>query len=81
MSKHKFAVFIGRLSPYHLGHEVLLSKAFEVAEKVIVILGSHNRAKNIKNPWSSSERQEMVELTLTEEQKSNIQFIKMKDYL
>lgn len=79
--KHKFAVFIGRFSPIHLGHVALLNKALEVAENVIVVIGSHNRAKNIKNPWSSLERQEMIESCLSEENKARTSFVFMNDYL
>jgi bifunctional NMN adenylyltransferase/nudix hydrolase len=81
MKKHEFAIFIGRFSPFHLGHKVLLDKALEVAEKVVVVLGSHNRAKNIKNPWSSEERKHMIELALTSDEKSRVNFVFMNDYL
>lgn len=79
--KHQFAVFIGRFSPFTLAHQILLKKALEVAEKAIVVIGSHNRARDIKNPWSSDERQAMIELALSPEEKEKITFVKLKDYL
>jgi bifunctional NMN adenylyltransferase/nudix hydrolase len=79
--KHQFAVFIGRFSPFTLAHQILLKKALEVAEKAIVVIGSHNRARDIKNPWSSDERQAMIELVLSPEEKGKIIFVKVKDYL
>lgn len=79
--KHEFAVFIGRFSPIHLGHLEILKKGFELAEKIVVVLGSHNRANNIKNPWSSDERMKMILASLTLEEANKVSFVKMKDYL
>ncbi len=81
MKKHEFCIFIGRFSPFHLAHKVLLDKALEVAEKVVVVLGSHNRAKDIKNPWSSVERSEMIRSCLTEEEQERVSFCPMNDFL
>lgn len=81
MKKHEFAVLIGRFSCFHLGHAQIVARGLEVAEKLIIVVGSHNRASNIKNPWNSSERIAMIEAALTEEEKSKITFVKMKDYL
>lgn len=79
--KHEFAVFIGRFSPFHLGHYDILKKGLDLAEKVVVVLGSHNRARNIKNPWSTEERIAMINASLTDDEKSRVIFVGMKDYL
>jgi len=79
--KHEYAVFIGRFNPFHLGHLQILKKGFEIAEKVVVVLGSHNRATNIKNPWNSRERMEMIENVAFAEKLGSINFVLLKDYL
>lgn len=79
--KHEFAVFIGRFNPFHLGHLEILKKGLELAERVVVVLGSHNRATNIKNPWTSAERIEMISACLPESELSKVSFVLLKDYL
>jgi bifunctional NMN adenylyltransferase/nudix hydrolase len=60
MSKLKFAFLIGRFQPFHLGHKHLIDVGLERAEKVIVLVGSSNIARSIKNPWTFAERKEMI---------------------
>lgn len=79
--KHEFAIFIGRFSPFHLGHNVILKRGLEIAEKVVVVLGSHNRAKNTKNPWTTDERIAMINVSLSDDERKRIIFVGMKDYL
>jgi len=81
MKKYGFCVFIGRFSPFHLAHSELLNETLNIADNVIVVLGSANRARDIKNPWSVSEREEMIKSSLSEEDAKRIHFIRMRDYL
>lgn len=56
-----YAVFIGRFQPYHLGHRAVIQRAQSLASrKVIVLIGSANQARNIKNPFSYNERLQMI---------------------
>lgn len=79
--KHKFAIFIGRFSPFHLGHLDVIKQALSKAEQLIILTGSHNRARNIKNPWSSEERATMILSALSTEEKKCTKIIAIKDYL
>ncbi len=47
---------------------VTKQEALKIAKKVVIILGSHNKASTIKNPWSTMERSQMIDATLTEEE-------------
>lgn len=58
--KYRVAVYIGRFQPFHNGHLSTLKKAQELADKVIVLVGSSNVAPNSKNPWSFVHRGEMI---------------------
>jgi bifunctional NMN adenylyltransferase/nudix hydrolase len=78
---HEYAIVIGRFQPFHLAHKQLLEKAFEVASRVIIILGSHAAAQTSKNPWTSQERIKMIESALTQEQSDRITFLPVRDYL
>lgn len=57
----KVSIYIGRFSPFHNGHAEVLNRARRVSDLVIVLIGSANKAKNPKNPWSFDERAKMIE--------------------
>lgn len=81
MKNFEYSIFIGRFQPFHLAHYKLLQKALGAADNVIIVVGSHNRAINIKNPWTSEERETMIRTALSEEENARIKFIFMRDYL
>jgi bifunctional NMN adenylyltransferase/nudix hydrolase len=62
MSQKQFdyLVFIGRFQPFHVGHQEVLDKALQLADKVIVLVGSANQPRTIKNPFSFAERRQMI---------------------
>ncbi len=55
--KYKNALLIGRFQPFHLGHLYLINKALEVAEKVVIGIGSAN-IYDSDNPldWKTREK-------------------------
>jgi len=57
----QLSVFIGRFSPFHLGHEEVLFRALQSSEVVLLLIGSANQARNTKNPFTGQERQAMVQ--------------------
>jgi bifunctional NMN adenylyltransferase/nudix hydrolase len=81
MEEFDFCVFIGRFSPFQKAHKFILDRALSVSEKVVIVIGSCNTARTIKNPWSADERQEMITAALTPEFLSKVMFIHMGDYL
>lgn len=56
----QLTVFIGRFSPFHLGHEEVLLRALESSEVVLLVIGSAHQARNIKNPFTGQERKDFV---------------------
>lgn len=85
VKKYNKAVFIGRMQPFHNGHKVNIEKALEIAEKVIVILGSSKRSRSPKNPFSDAERVLMISGAFSEApnpvQLSRIEFKLIPDSL
>ena len=77
----EYAIVIGRFQPFHLAHKQLLDKAYEVASRVIIILGSHQAAQTSKNPWTSQERIDMIVSGLSDDQNSRTTFLPVRDYL
>ena len=55
-----YLVFIGRMNPFHLGHEEVIAKALKMADNVIILIGSANQPRNIKNPFTFDERKAMI---------------------
>lgn len=58
--KYDYAVVIGRFQPYHVGHERVLKFAAQQARTVIALIGSCDKHRSPKNPFTFSERQLMV---------------------
>jgi bifunctional NMN adenylyltransferase/nudix hydrolase len=81
MKDFEYCVFIGRFQPFHLAHKEILNEALKRAEKVVVVIGSHNKAPDIKNPWSSDKRAQMIYSSLCSEDSKRIYPIYMRDYL
>lgn len=90
--EYKVAVFIGRFQPFHNEHLNVLNKALEIADKVLVVIGSYRVAPNTKNPFTYEERVEMITSlikhtktnpdgsTLTTGEHSRVHFIPVRDY-
>jgi bifunctional NMN adenylyltransferase/nudix hydrolase len=60
MSKVDFGVFIGRFQPLHLGHEHVIARTLEQVERLIVLVGSANVARDPRNPFTYAEREAML---------------------
>lgn len=58
--KANLAIYIGRFQPFHSGHEHAIKKGFELAHNVLVLVGSTGGPRTIKNPWTFSERQNLI---------------------
>ena len=65
--KADFAVFIGRFQPLHIGHQHVIGQALAAAERVIVLIGSSDFARSIRNPFTLEERRRFLELTYRHE--------------
>jgi len=58
--RYDTAVVIGRFQPMHKAHEHLIREALQVADKVIVLVGSAMLPRTYKNPWTYQEREAMI---------------------
>ncbi|AVH84951.1 hypothetical protein RsoM2USA_22 [Ralstonia phage RsoM2USA] len=58
--KYDLLVLIGRFQPIHDGHISLIEKAYSMAEEVLVIIGSTGIPRDIDNPFTFSERAQMI---------------------
>ena len=60
MTKADFGVFIGRFQPLHSGHEHVIRQALEQVQRLIVLVGSANVARDPRNPFTFDERAAML---------------------
>jgi bifunctional NMN adenylyltransferase/nudix hydrolase len=60
----EYLVFIGRFEPFHNGHAAVARAALSKARKLIVLIGSAGTPRTSRNPWTASERAEMVRAAL-----------------
>jgi bifunctional NMN adenylyltransferase/nudix hydrolase len=61
MSKqYEVAIVIGRMHPVHNGHMHLISEAFKIAHRVLVLLGDTGGPRTIKNPFTIAQREQMI---------------------
>lgn len=68
MIQFDYLVFIGRFQPFHQGHEFVVREALNRAKTVIILIGSSNSPRTIKNPFSFDERESMILQAFDDEQ-------------
>lgn len=78
---HSVVAYIGRFQPFHLGHKAVIDRALELADRVVVILGSSGGARSPKNPWTADERIEMISSCYDEGALKRITFVAQEDHL
>jgi len=64
--KYKHSVYIGRFQPIHEAHLASIKIALELADHLILFIGSAKRPPDIKNPWSFDERKIIVTRAIRE---------------
>ena len=79
MPLYDICVCMGRFQPFHWGHFYLIQAALTHGKQVIVLLGSHLSSPNLKNPWSSEEREQMIWMCLQPTCQVRIHFVPICD--
>jgi bifunctional NMN adenylyltransferase/nudix hydrolase len=73
-------VFIGRFQPFHLGHYSILIDMLKENDKVIVVVGSSYRPRDIKNIFTQIERINMINSAIPADYLEKNIFIAVMDY-
>jgi bifunctional NMN adenylyltransferase/nudix hydrolase len=58
--KYDLAVFIGRFQPFHSAHKATVDIALNIADNVLVLVGSSFEAPTPKNPLSYETRRDLI---------------------
>lgn len=68
-------IFIGRFQPVHNGHTSVFSYLQDHFDRIIVLVGSANRRRSIKNPFNFAERELWIRQAFNDEaQRKGIEF-------
>lgn len=61
------AVFIGRFQPQHAAHEAVIREGLKRVGRVLVLVGSANEPRSLRNPFTGAERAAMLRATFADE--------------
>jgi bifunctional NMN adenylyltransferase/nudix hydrolase len=75
-----FLVYIGRFQPFHNGHLAVIRDALTKADSVIVVIGSAHAARSPRNPFTASERKEMIRGSLFPTEKNRVHVVPVADH-
>ena len=53
-------IILGRFQPFHLGHASIVEEALEKAERVLILVGSAQESRTVRNPYSFEERAKLI---------------------
>lgn len=77
---YDYLVFIGRFQPFHAGHHHIVRQALKMAGDVILVIGSHGRARDSRNPFTTAERIEIIRSCFSTADLSRIHFAPQFDH-
>ena len=73
-------LLVGRFQPFHIGHVEAIRFALVRCESLWLCIGSSNAKLEARNPFSASERKEMIELSLPDDLLSRVQIYEIPDF-
>lgn len=77
---YDFLVFIGRFQPFHAGHYHVVQEALKQSKQVILVLGSHDRPRDSRNPFTTAERIEIITSAVNPSELERIHFAPQYDH-
>jgi bifunctional NMN adenylyltransferase/nudix hydrolase len=84
MQKPTLGIFIGRFQPLHAGHREVIRQVSKEVQKTsglgLVLIGSANVARSVKNPWTLQERRIELRNFLFHEGITNVNLSCLNDY-
>lgn len=77
--EYDLIIYIGRFQPPHLAHIQIIEKAKKMATNVLVLIGSANQPRTIKNPWTWQERKEMIFASIEPQARQPVIIVPIRD--
>lgn len=80
--QNKLGVLILRAQPLHAGHRDLIRQALKQCKRLILLIGSANSPRTIKNPWTYTERRNNISDFLQHEEiMDRVEIYPINDYV
>jgi bifunctional NMN adenylyltransferase/nudix hydrolase len=76
-----YLVFIGRFQPFHLGHLAVVQHALSQSKQVILLIGSAEQPRSMRNVFNFHERAQMVLSEFNEDDAARIHCVPLIDIL
>lgn len=73
------ALFITRAQPFHLGHIKVIKDILKKNKNITILIGSTQSKNTKKNPFSASEREEMIIRSLKARRIKNYEIVRVDD--
>lgn len=80
-ARYDYIVLIGRFQPPHIAHIEIIKQALKQAENIIILVGSANQPRTIKNPWSWREREDMILQSLPQTLRGRVTVHPLRDVM
>jgi len=77
--QYNYAIFIGRFQPFHNAHRQIVDEALKIADKLIIVIGSHNAPQSLRNPFDTMIRRSLIIRSLSYEQAKRVDFVFIQD--
>jgi bifunctional NMN adenylyltransferase/nudix hydrolase len=61
MKEYVLATYLGRFEPPHKSHFKVMLQGLDLADKLLIIVGSYRSTPTVDNPWTYEQRKEMIE--------------------
>lgn len=78
--KYDILIYIGRFSPFHLGHRRVVQLALQKASQVLILVGSAFQSRTIKNPFTFEEREQMILSSLDPQEIGHVTVRPLRDF-
>lgn len=77
---HDYSILNGGFRPFHEGHYKIVETALQNSDYLIIVVGSANRARNTRNPFTTEERIEIIRNRLSDEENERVLITTSNDY-
>jgi nicotinamide-nucleotide adenylyltransferase len=73
------ALVVGRFQPFHKGHLAAILEVLSRCDEVVIIIGSAEESHTSANPFTASERYQMISSSLPKDILSRVHIIPIRD--